>query len=182
MPLNVPKRLAFQGSDYHPVVQGCLETLQQGRVFLRSIDNEQYCYLAAPHVASAIGGHFRHLLDVFYAIYKNQQNIDYNFRRRGHALEESRTVALTAIDELIEWLKTIDDDDLMAPTRVLTEVSLSHAEHCEMTSTLGRELTFASLHATHHFAMSNVVVSLLDVRVGSHFGFAPSTISYMRDQ
>ncbi|MEL0638467.1 MULTISPECIES: hypothetical protein [Marinomonas] len=182
MPLS--STMAQGSKEYcaNDIILGCLETLQQGRQFLTSIDDEQYCYVAAPHVASSIGGHFRHLLDVFEAVYKNQQCIDYNLRRRGHGIETSKVAALTAINQLISWLQLLENDVLTMQTRVITEVCLSKTQHGEMGSTVGRELTFAALHATHHFAMANVIVSLLNGRVSDQFGYAPSTVSYLRDQ
>ncbi|REG79433.1 DinB family protein [Marinomonas pollencensis] len=182
MSLNSSKVLTHKALHENAIVAGCLESLEQGRQFLKSINDEQYCYLASPHVTSSIGEHFRHLLDVFYSIYRRTDFIDYNLRRRGHALETSRAAALVTIVELTQWLQVFTDESLDTPISVLAEVSLSHAQTCEMESTLGRELTFASLHATHHFAMAKVVVSLLNVKVAGRFGYAPATVTYFREQ
>ena len=182
MSLDSSKVLTHKVLHESAIVAGCLESLEQGRQFLKSISDEQYCHLARPYVTSSIGEHFRHLLDVFYSIYRRSDFIDYNLRRRGHELETSRATALTTIVELAQWLQAFTTESLDTQVSVLAEVSLSHAQTCEMESTLGRELTFASLHATHHFAMAKVVVSLLNVKVVGRFGYAPATVTYLREQ
>ncbi|MEI8631441.1 hypothetical protein P4S72_03500 [Vibrio sp. PP-XX7] len=164
------------------VIPGCIEILEQGVQFLASINDEQYTYAAPPHVTSSIGEHFRHLIDLFQAIYQADHVIDYNYRRRGHAVETSRHLALNEIAELIQWLQQYNETDLKTPVHLLTEVSLTQTHACEMTSTLERELTFAALHATHHFAMTKVTISLCQIEVSDTFGYAPTTASYLRGQ
>ena len=66
-----------------------------------------------------------------------------------------------------------------------SEVTLSETQSCEMTSSLEREFTFAALHATHHFAMAKVTISLLDQEcegVDENFGIAPATLTYLKGQ
>ena len=178
------------------VSQGCIETLEQGYECLNSLTDEQYLCSAPPHVTSTIGEHFRHLLDLFHAVYnahntgktsgkettESGQAIDYNHRRRGHTVETSRQRALSEISHLIHWLEGMTQDELKASVNLFTEVSLTHQQSQQMTSTLERELTFIALHANHHFAMTKVTISLLDIQVNDEFGLAPATLSYLREQ
>ncbi|MBJ7536227.1 hypothetical protein [Marinomonas transparens] len=168
-----------------PVQQGCIDTLEQGYNFLNFLNDEQYVYVASPHVASSIGQHFRHLLDMFLALSNDTPVIDYNLRRRGHKVETSRQVAMAELLAFIKWLTSKTLKDLQSPVTIWTEVSVIDTQTCEMTSTLERELTFAALHANHHFAMSKVTISLLDGHlngVGDDFGFAPATLTYLKGQ
>ncbi|MGX9416727.1 DinB family protein [Vibrio sp. WJH972] len=174
-----------------PVIQGCIETLEQGYECLEFLTDEQYLWSAKPHVNSSIGEHFRHLLDLFHAVNvgmsesaKNNEPlvIDYNLRRRGHIVETSREQALLELSQLIQWLETLSEQELKTSVDVLTEVSIIHTDMNLMTSTLEREITFAALHATHHYAMTKVTTSLLDLNVSDDFGFAPATLSYLRGQ
>ncbi len=168
-----------------PVQQGCLDTLEQGYKFLASLNDEQYGYVAAPHVTSSIGEHFRHLLDVFQAIIKGANTIDYNLRRRGHAVETSRTLAMDEMVAIMECLSAKSSAELKTPVKVISEVTLSETQSCEMTSSLEREFTFAALHASHHFAMAKVTISLLDQEcegVDENFGIAPATLTYLKGQ
>jgi uncharacterized damage-inducible protein DinB len=169
------------------VIQGCIEALDQGRECLDVLTDEQYLETAKPHVNSAIGEHFRHLLDLFHAVYNSHNDtassvIDYNFRRRGHTVETSRLRAMDEIAHFIHWLEGLDQDELKASVSILTEVSLTQKKAQLMTSTLERELTFVSLHANHHFAMARVTISLLNIHINGTFGLAPATLSYLRGQ
>ncbi|WP_156924883.1 DinB family protein [Marinomonas ushuaiensis] len=162
---------------------GCIEALEQGNECLKSLSDDQYNWAAAPHITSTIGEHFRHLLDLFHAInLANGKVIDYNFRRRGHAVEKSRVTAIKEIDHLIHWLESMSHAELAAPVTILTEVSMTETQAHSMTSTLERELTFVALHANHHFAMAKVTISLLNLNISDTFGLAPNTLSYLRGQ
>jgi len=173
-----------QDSQLHPsqAVVGCIETLNQGYQFLESLNEQDYVFIAQPHVSSSIGEHFRHWLDLFYAIKLDPVSIDYNVRRRGHNVERSIDVAKQEISELIEWLFALPFNQLNKTVNVESEVLLTQTHVEEVSSTLARELTFAALHATHHFAMAKVVASLRGVEADSKFGVAPATATYQRAQ
>ncbi|SBS34929.1 hypothetical protein MSP8886_03214 [Marinomonas spartinae] len=166
------------------IIDGCIETLQQGQQFLSSISNKEYQLAAPPYVTSSIGKHFRHLLDLFYAIYSKKDVIDYNLRRRDSVVETSRIVALEEIEALIAWLDNLDEHQLGRKVLVSTEVCLNSTQVCVVSSTFERELSFVALHATHHYAMANVIVRSLkiNIRANDTFGCAPTTISYLRGQ
>lgn len=168
----------------HPsqAVVGCIETLNQGYQFLESLSQEDYVFIAHPHVSSSIGEHYRHWLDLFHAIKLDPTSIDYNVRRRGHCVERSVDVAKQEISELIEWLFQLPSNQLDQSVSVESEVMLSQTHVEEVCSTLVRELTFAALHATHHFAMAKIVASLRGVDSDSRFGVAPTTATYQRTQ
>ncbi|MGF1722577.1 hypothetical protein L4D20_21345 [Vibrio kyushuensis] len=178
----------YNESAITPVVLGAIETLEQGYQFLTDITDAQYCHDAKPHLSSTIGQHFRHWLDLFHALlcskHPSQESyqIDYNQRRRGHEVEELRQTAMEEIMYFIERLMKMNANDLRSQVVILTEVSLSRSEVCTMSSTFERELTFAALHANHHFAMAKVVMTLLDVKTNDEFGLAPATATFIRGQ
>ncbi|WP_133407428.1 hypothetical protein [Parashewanella tropica] len=181
--INVETRLASNDQTQVPqAILGCIETLNQGYEFLETLTQEDYVFIAQPHVTSSIGEHFRHWLDLFHAIKLNSVQIDYNIRRRGHLVERSLDVAQQEITELLEWLSTLPFDQLNQTVRVKTEVMLSQTHVEQVFSSFVREITFAALHATHHFAMARVVASLRGVESGSDFGVAPTTATYLRAQ
>ncbi|MEF1290112.1 hypothetical protein [Vibrio sp. M260118] len=163
-------------------VVGCIETLNQGYEFLETLNQQDYVFVAQPHVSSSIGEHFRHWLDLFHAIRLEPSKIDYNVRRRGHSVERNLDIAKQEICELIDWLCELPADELHQPVSVETEVMLSQTYVEEVSSSFVRELTFAALHATHHFAMAKVVASLRGVESDSRFGVAPTTATYQRAQ
>lgn len=163
-------------------VVGCIETLNQGYEFLETLNQQDYVFVAQPHVSSSIGEHFRHWLDLFHAIRLEPSKIDYNVRRRGHSVERNLDIAKQEICELIDWLCELPADALHQTVSVETEVMLSQTYVEEVSSSFVRELTFAALHATHHFAMAKVVASLRGVESDSSFGVAPTTATYQRAQ
>ena len=173
---------ALQPATYAPTVQGCLEVFTQASRCLQMLNDEGYQASMKPYINSSIGEHFRHWLDVFNAIYRAGIVIDYNQRRRGHAVETSRSVALAEIDELTNWLTGLSEKKLKKNVNVLTEVSVSHTQACLMSSTLEREITFAALHANHHFAMVKVAASLMNKAIDDDFGIAPATATFLRGQ
>ncbi|GAB3487360.1 hypothetical protein [Marinomonas epiphytica] len=174
-----------QLESVHATLKGCIDTLSQGQEFLEGITDQVYCYDARPFVDSTIGQHFRHLLDVFLSVRQEIGVVDYNTRRRGHEVEVNRLLAVQELQHAIDWLESCHDDAISIPVTVISEVSVSETQVCSMLSTLEREITFAALHANHHYAMAKVVVNL----AGNHasqdhqgFGFAPSTLSYLKGQ
>ncbi|OCH75229.1 hypothetical protein A6E14_11280 [Vibrio genomosp. F10] len=165
-----------------PVISGAIETLDQGLQFLTRITDAQYGYDAQPYLSSSIGQHFRHWLDIFHALFQEGSHVDYNQRRRGHEVETQRQIAIEEILYFIERLKTTKTSDLIAPVVIATEVSLKKSKVCLMSSTFERELTFAALHANHHFAMAKVVTTLLAIETSDDFGLAPATATFIRGQ
>ena len=180
---NIPTAIAepMQSLSSQAVI-GCLETLNQGLEFLERLSPEDYTFVAAPHVTSSIGEHYRHWLDLFHAIRLDSDKIDYNVRRRGHNVEREINTAKQEIKQLIEWLFKLPANRLEQIVTVETEVLLSQTCAEEVQSSLARELTFAALHATHHFAMIKVSASLRGITSDTHFGLAPATASYQRAQ
>ncbi|GLT18677.1 hypothetical protein GCM10007938_24580 [Vibrio zhanjiangensis] len=180
---NTPTAVAepIQSLSSQAVI-GCLETLNQGLEFLEKLSSEDYTSIADPHVTSSIGEHYRHWLDLFHAIRLDSDKIDYNVRRRGHSVEREINTAKQEIKQLIEWLFKLPASRLDKVVIVETEVLLSHTCAEEVQSSLARELTFAALHATHHFAMIKVLASLRGIASDNEFGLAPATASYQRAQ
>lgn len=176
----------FKHAVHSSAIEGCLEVLSQASRCLEVLDDDDYRSSAVPYVTSTIGEHFRHWLDVFQAIhqanYPANSVIDYNQRRRGHAIETSRFRAQSEIAALTEWLVCLSESKLKQSVSIITEVSLSHTQACCMSSTLEREITFAALHANHHFAMIKVTANLMNKPIDADFGIAPATATFLRGQ
>ncbi|ADZ89698.1 hypothetical protein [Marinomonas mediterranea] len=185
-------------------IEGGLEVLQQGLDCLNSLSQDQYVHIAKPHMMSSIGAHYRHLLDVFHAVASGvnreeersnakskaqaRENcaekitVDYNLRRRGHDVETSIKVAKQELKAMQAWLLSLNSAQLNQAICVINEVSVSRLVSSKTSSTLGREITFASLHANHHYAMIKVALSLSSVEANALFGIAPATATYLRGE
>ncbi|MDK9759055.1 hypothetical protein KIV40_27855, partial [Vibrio sp. D173a] len=139
-------------TSFSPSIKGAVEILNQGLEFLLAISDSDYLTSAKPHVTSSIGEHTRHTLDLFHALILNEDSsVDYNTRRRGHPVEYDRSLAVKEIHYVINWLERLDNSDLKAPITIQTEVSMDAQVFANLPSTLEREITFAALHANHHY-------------------------------
>lgn len=164
-------------------VTGAIEILNQGYEFLCSISDSDYLCSAKPHITSSIGEHTRHTLDLFHALITQEDlTVDYNTRRRGHAVENERTIALSEIQYVINWLKQVDPTLLSTAITIETEVSMNNQVFHSIPSNIEREITFAALHANHHYAMIKVIATFLEIQTCHAFGYAPTTASYLREQ
>jgi len=180
--LKKTENQAVNGAAHSSVIEGCLEVLSQASLCLDILNDEDYKSSVMPYVSSTIGEHFRHWLDVFQAIYQAGKVIDYNQRRRGHEIETSRSMAQSEIAELTYWLVYLSESELKQSVSIVTEVAMSHTQACCMSSTLEREITFAALHANHHFAMVKVAANLMNKPLDADFGIAPATATFLRGQ
>lgn len=171
--------------DHHlnPIVAGNIEALEQVVYLLENLTDEQYSYIPHPYIASSIGSHIRHLIDMYYAISKRDnhfQLIDYDTRRRGSEIEEDRSLAIQELRLLIDWMNQLATDHFDEPVMISSEVMLQEKLAVKIPSNLARELAFVGSHALHHFALIAVIARLQDINVDDHFGIAPATITYMR--
>jgi hypothetical protein len=131
-----------------------------------------------------IGKHVRHSLDHFRAALEGHETatvIDYDQRVRNVPMETSPEHALMAIGELRQRLRQLDELSLNQPVRVRVMLSGS-GDEAELTSTLARELAFATHHAIHHHAMMGAIAAEFGIHAGPEFGKAPSTINHERCQ
>lgn len=172
----------------HPVGLGACESLLQARDFLCCLSQAQYTEICKPYAQSCIGGHIRHVLDLFLAIklgFENGDLVDFDFRRRGHAIESSISVALSEIDDHIDWLCSVftsaDIDALLERSvHVKTEVCFEQTKWSQLQSSFGRELVFVASHAVHHFALAGMIAKIQKVPLSQSFGIAPATRTFLR--
>lgn len=168
------------------VIEGNLEALKQALAVLAGLTQVQYCHVASPYVESTIGQHFRHLADMFWAVLASDDSgvIDYDIRRRGADIENSKAAAVDEIQRILEWMQQLQTSNRRLNTAVVvkTEVKLTSTESVEITSTLERELIFASSHAVHHFALIAMIAKLQGADVPKSAGLAPATASFIREQ
>lgn len=166
------------------IINGCIDELKKGISLLNSINDHDYTHLALPYVESSIGEHFRHVLDLFQALMKKNTSepINYNLRRRGHEIEKNRKMAIAEIKEVIRWLINFPIENLTTSVSLLTEVSPYKKQEHIMFSSIEREITFASLHASHHYALIKVITISIGINTQSTFGLAPTTTTYLRGE
>jgi hypothetical protein len=136
---------------------------------------------------SSIGQHVRHAIDHFVAITDACASspiaaIDYDHRERQTAVETDPAFALAAINRVRLSLEMYSDETLASPVHVrLMANARGELNEIELSSTVARELMFASHHAVHHFAMIGTIVrefGFSGASLPEGFGRAPSTLRF----
>lgn len=129
---------------------------------------------------STIGPHVRHCLDYYFALKAGVGSgvIDYNFRRRGSAVEHSPAAALSEIADLLLWLRSEKMDD--RPVRVLAECSNVTQMIAEFASSFYRELLHVIEHTVHHTAFIVSIAESHGIQLDERAGVAAATLSYRR--
>jgi Mg2+ and Co2+ transporter CorA len=154
--------------------------LHQCSAFVESLPDHAYAVDSKTLKGGTCGKHVRHILDHFSAIFTGldtSEPIMYDRRERNVPMESSRSAALATIAELRGRLVKTKRPLLSASVRVRVMLAGDGTE-AELSSTLGRELAFATHHAVHHHAMLKAIASEFGVDTGSDFGKAPSTINF----
>ncbi len=165
-------------------MDGNLESIDQMITFVKTLSNEEYQFIASPWFDSSIGQHLRHILDLYLALMNqsNPQQINYDIRRRGAAVETEQAIGLVELADTRTWLMNISDDDLHQDAIVNTEVALSSQQTEAFKSSFGRELCFASSHLTHHLAIMAAIAKMAGKQVDPTLGLAPATATHTREQ
>jgi len=159
-----------------------LEILAQAHQYLESVTIKNYQKVLDPQFISSSGAHIRHIIDHYLAIISGieQGCIDYDIRSRNSDIESSPIIAIQKIVEISNWLKSLTDEKLAKNITLSTEVSVSEQKISKVSTTLARELVFASSHAVHHYAMIAQIAFAQHVSLPISFGLAPATASYLR--
>ncbi|MEH6449708.1 MAG: DinB family protein [Oleispira sp.] len=167
----------------YKVILGSIEILHELVQLIQQLDDDSYRCPPQPLFNSPIGSHVRHILDIYQALILEQHNlIDYDLRRRGNDVETKRVAALKELIEIENWLMALKEEQFSEVKIVKTEVCLSQQESMNFTSTLGRELCFASSHVTHHLALIVAIARSMNIQVNGQLGIAPATATFLRQQ
>lgn len=164
------------------MIKSQLEILTQAQHYLEKVSTENYQTVLSPQFISCAGAHVRHILDHYFALMLGVEYrlVNYDVRSRNSAVEHTPDIAKQKIVQVIQWLKTLTDNDLSMTMTLATEVSVFEQKVCEVKTTLARELVFASSHAVHHYAMIAQITFSQTGTLPAAFGLAPATASFLR--
>jgi len=166
------------------IIKSQQEILEQCQHFISSVSAEQYKSTLEPHFSSSPGKHIRHVLDHYSALKEGSVSgtVDYNLRNRESIVETSPEAAFQLIATLSEWLSALNQERLLSPLSVISEVSLTEEVNLTCQSTLARELMFVGSHAVHHYSLIAAILSVQGFPQSAEFGVAPATLSHQRTQ
>lgn len=145
--------------------------IMDAQIILSSLSPDQYCAHAEGPFSSSIGQHMRHILDHYHALMLGYEaaHIDYNQRTRNSTVEVDPSLASEGWAQVQQWLESLKEIDHSKSINVVTE-------HNQVISTLGRELSFVSSHAVHHFAFIKQLAAMFKIDLPQNVGVAPATI------
>jgi len=151
------------------------QNLNRGVRLLNSINDTQYSDTTVQPYHSSIGGHMRHILDVFDCIFSGLEykHIDLTARKRNQLAEEKTAFGLAYFSDTLEKLNSLKTIDLDEKVEVTDDLGLGMVT---ANYTLAAVLIQAHSHAIHHFASIGYIICNLGIELpDADFGYNPST-------
>ncbi|MEE9350572.1 MAG: DinB family protein [Flavobacteriaceae bacterium] len=157
------------------MIKAIIHNLNRGVRLLNSIDDAQYSDVSVAPYNSSIGGHIRHILDIFDCIFDGLQTGEVNLaaRKRNELAEQKTAFGLNYIQNTIEKLESLEQTDLNKIVAVKDDLGLGVITQ---NYTLGSALIQAHSHAIHHFASLGYLIHQLGINLPDvDFGYNPTT-------
>jgi len=149
--------------------------LNRGVKLINSITDAQYSDTSIKPYHSSIGGHMRHILDVFDCIFEglDSKEVDLAARKRNELAEQKTAFGLIYFEKTLEELKALKNVDLNQMVKVSDDLGLGVVT---TNYTLASALIQAHSHAIHHFASIGYIISKLGIELpDADFGYNPTT-------
>lgn len=163
---QIPEVMVFSAID---------DNLEKAKNLLGSISDEIYVNNSVSPYYSSIGGHIRHILDVFNCALEGlpEQNINLIARKRDPRMENDRAFAIEKITQAQRELLSLNEADLDMIVPVTDDLGSGVVT---LNYTLGAILAQAQSHTIHHFAIIGYILNVLNVEVTDKtFGYNPTT-------
>jgi uncharacterized damage-inducible protein DinB len=157
------------------MIEAIEKNLERGIQLLEYISDEEYSNTSIAPYYSSIGGHMRHILDVFDCIFNGLVESDINLieRERNQSVENYTKSGIDYFEKTINQLNKIKSDDLNKILKVTDDLGLGVVT---ANYTLASVLIQAHSHAIHHFASVGYIISQLGIQLPDEdFGFNPTT-------
>jgi len=157
------------------MINAIIHNLERGVKLLQSIDDSQYSNTSIAPYYSSIGGHTRHILDVFNCIFDGLETKEVNLaaRNRNELVEQKTALGLVYFEKTITKLNRLTNIDLNQIVAVKDDLGLGDVVQ---NYTLGSALIQAHSHAIHHFASLGYIINQLHIELPDNdFGYNPTT-------
>ncbi|MBO1255713.1 hypothetical protein J3L16_08455 [Alteromonas sp. 5E99-2] len=142
---------------------------------LTTLSPEDYSDKSAGPYYSSIGGHVRHILDIFNCLINglNNEKIDLTARVRGKETENDPLEAQLYLDKTIEGLSELKQHSI---SQILTLIDDLGDGKVSTPATLGNVIFQAHSHAIHHFAIIGYILHIRKLTLpDTAFGYNPTT-------
>ncbi len=157
------------------MIEAIEHNLKRGIKLLNSITDIQYSDTSMEPYHSSIGGHMRHILDVFDCIFDGLESkkVDLAARKRDELAEQKTAFGLAYFERVLEQLDGLKGTDLNQIVEVSDDLGLGRVT---TNYTLASALIQAHSHAIHHFASIGYIIAKLDIDLpDADFGYNPTT-------
>ena len=157
------------------IVEPAIANLKQAEVIFTDLTPDLYTSKSAGPYYSSIGGHLRHILDIFQCIFNGLDSkiIDLTDRKRGTIVEKNPVEGLKYLKKVISELEGISDLDPGIAVTIKDDLGLGMVE---FPTTLGGGLNQAHSHAIHHFACIGYLLHFHGTKLPNKvFGYNPTT-------
>lgn len=157
------------------MIEAVKQNLESGIHLLNYISDDAYANTTIAPYYSSIGGHMRHVLDVFDCIFEglNSDAINLIERKRNEDAENFTHSGIIYFKNIIEKLNNLDVERYDKIVKVTDDLGLGVIT---ANYTLSAILIQAHSHAIHHFASVGYIISQLGIELpDDDFGFNPTT-------
>jgi len=161
--------------NHFKMINAIEKNLQRGVKLLNSITDEEYSNTQIAPYYSSIGGHMRHILDVFSCIFDGLETkkVDLAARERNELAEKFTAEGIAYFERILVKLHQLNSADFTTIVTVTDDLGLGKID---MPYTLGSALIQAHSHAIHHFASLGYVIHQLGIELPDEdFGYNPTT-------
>ena len=151
------------------------KNLHRGISLLENLTDEEYSNTSIAPYYSSIGGHIRHILDVFDCIFDGLEDkkVDLVARKRNPLAENHTEVGIAYFKTILQKIKSLENADMNQLVEVSDDLGLGVVV---ANYTLAAALIQAHSHAIHHFASLGYLIAQLDIELpDADFGYNPTT-------
>ncbi len=152
-----------------------IKNLNRASFLLNNISDKEYSNTSIAPYYSSIGGHVRHIMDVYTCVFEglDTKHIDLTARKRNSLAEEQVSVGLNYIEETIQKLSDIPVENFEKLIRVTDDLGDGKVT---ASYTLASVLIQAHSHAIHHYASIGYIIYQLGIELpDADFGMNPTT-------
>jgi DinB family len=162
------------------LVKTAIAQLQRLKTVLDHIKDDDYALPLDTLKGSSISKHVRHVVEFYECLLFNTTDdiLCYDDRKRNSLLEGNIKYTLDYMTEIMDVLERIEDNK---PVQLISKYE---GQQITMESSLYRELTYNIEHTVHHLAIISIAVQVHFpyIQLAENFGYADSTIQYMKTQ
>ena len=158
------------------IINPVVDNLNRAKLLINHLDNNDFKNTSVGPYNASIGGHLRHVLDLFDCLFEgvDQLKVDFTARKRNELVESNKALALEYLETTIQTLKNMSHLDPNTMVEVMDD--LGSGEKISVNYTLGSAICQAHSHTIHHFACIGYVLEQLGQSIpDSGFGYNPTT-------